>query len=66
VKDAAQILNVSVALVYSLVDRRRIPHLRLGCEQGSGAIRFDADILREWLRTQIMAGGSCSSPRGVP
>jgi excisionase family DNA binding protein len=50
VRDVAQRLNVSAACVYALVERRRIPHVRIG--SGRGVIRFRSDDVEQYLTAQ--------------
>jgi excisionase family DNA binding protein len=48
VEEVAALLRVSVKLVYSMVETRRIPHVRIG-----NRVRFDPQRLADWLK----AGG---------
>jgi excisionase family DNA binding protein len=48
VKQVAERLNVSQSCVYQLVERRQIPHHRIGL--GRGAIRFTEDDVSQFLR----------------
>lgn len=50
VKEAASRLGVSPALVYALLERRRIRHERHGL--GRGVIRIPEDALEEYRRTR--------------
>src|SRR4051812_32540778 len=54
VKDAAQILNLSPALVYGLCRRGLIEHYR--CGLGRGAIRIEKAALQAYLeRAKVMS-----------
>ena len=48
VGDVARILGVSRATVYSWVNQRKIPHLRV-----EGVLRFDVKMVRVWLREKV-------------
>ena len=52
VKTAARFLGVSASLVYAWVERKQIPHYRLG-----RAIRFKLSELEAWLRQFRVNGG---------
>jgi excisionase family DNA binding protein len=58
VSDAAEVLNVSVRQVYSLVASSRIPHIKIG-----GAIRFDPSEIAAWLRQRTIMTVVTSSGR---
>lgn len=45
VGDAAEFLRTSVAAIYKMVERRQIPHIRLGDRK----LRFDPAVLRDWV-----------------
>jgi excisionase family DNA binding protein len=44
IKQAAQMLALSVATVYRLVESRKVPYFRIG-----SAIRFSPQALQGWL-----------------
>lgn len=46
VRDAAVFLSTTVAAIYKMVERRQIPHVRLGDRK----LRFEPSILRDWVR----------------
>lgn len=50
VRDVAGMLNVSPTCVYSLIERRKLAHIRIG--RGRGTIRIRQDDLRAYLSTQ--------------
>ena len=52
VKTAARFLGVSVSLVYAWVERKRIPHYRMG-----RSIRFRIPELDEWRKQFHVNGG---------
>ena len=52
VKTASRFLGVSASLVYAWVERKQIPHYRLG-----RAIRFKLSELEAWLRQFRVNGG---------
>ena len=52
VKTAAGFLGVSPSLVYAYVERKQIPHYRLG-----RAIRFRPSELEAWFRRFHSSGG---------
>ena len=52
VKVAADFLGVSTSLVYAWVERKQIPHYRMG-----RAIRFKLSELEAWLRQFRENGG---------
>lgn len=43
--DVAELTRIPLGTLYSLVNRRRIPHIRLGPR----LVRFSADELNDWL-----------------
>jgi excisionase family DNA binding protein len=50
VAGAARILGLSTATVYSLVERRRIPFVRMPAGQGEArTVRFDPSALEAWI-----------------
>jgi excisionase family DNA binding protein len=53
VKDAAQAMNVSVDLVYDLVNRKHLGHTRIGF--GRGRISISADDIADYLRRRHCA-----------
>lgn len=53
VKTAARFLAVSPSLVYAYVERRQVPHYRLG-----RSIRFRISELDEWLKRFHLTGGT--------
>ena len=52
VKTAARFLGVSPSLVYAYVERKQIPHYRMG-----RAVRFRLSELEAWLRQFRVNGG---------
>ncbi len=52
VKTAAQSLGISASLLYAYVERKQIPHYRLG-----RAIRFRRSELEAWLGRFRVSGG---------
>jgi excisionase family DNA binding protein len=46
VREAAEYLNTTPAAIYKMVERRQIPHVRLGDRK----LRFDPAVLRDWVR----------------
>ncbi len=46
VGDAAEFLKTTSAAVYKMVERRQIPHIRLGDRK----LRSDPVVLRDWVR----------------
>lgn len=50
VREAAKLLRASPGAVYKLVEKRQIPHLRIGRK-----ILFDPVILRTWLNELAVA-----------
>ena len=46
VRDAAEFLRTTPAAIYKMVERRQIPHARLGDRK----LRFDPVVLHEWVR----------------
>jgi excisionase family DNA binding protein len=52
VKAAARFLGVSPSLVYAYVERRQVPHYRIG-----QAIRFKLSELEAWLKQFRVNGG---------
>jgi len=52
VKGAARFLGVSPSLVYAYVERKQIPHYRIG-----RCIRFSLTELGRWLRQFHVNGG---------
>ena len=51
VNDAAAILGISRRQVYRLIERRAVPHIRLG-----GCVRFERGVLEQWVRDQMLKG----------
>lgn len=49
VRDLAAFLATSAHAVYKLVERRQIPHIRLGCK-----ILFDPNAIRAWLNDHLV------------
>ena len=49
-KDAAYELGLPIGTLYSLVSRRRIPHLRLG----KRLVRFDKTQLAAWVAKHLV------------
>lgn len=47
VKEVAEFLGISAAMVYGLCTKRKIRHIRLGV--GRGTIRIPEDALKEFL-----------------
>ncbi len=45
---AQEITGLAAGTLYSLVSKRRIPHVRIGPR----LVRFNREELRNWLRTQ--------------
>ena len=58
VKQAAERLGVSPALIYALVERRRIRHERHGL--GRGVIRIPEDALEEYRQTREVGAASAA------
>lgn len=64
VKDLMKALNLKRSWVYAAVERKEIPHLRLGTH-----VRFEPEVVRAWLKSQrqgpgATAGGNVVSLRG--
>ena len=51
VAEAADILCISRRTVYRLVESQKIPHMKL-----SGCVRFEKNILEQWIRDEILQG----------
>lgn len=51
VKQTAQRLNISVALVYLLVASGTLPHVRLGASARRGVIRISESDLQSWVES---------------
>ena len=49
VREAAEHLNVSESEVYALCNKRKLPHVRIGC--GRGAIRILESDLDEFIQS---------------
>ena len=60
VKQAAERLGVSVALVYGLCERRRIRHERHGL--GRGTIRIPEDAIEEYRRSVTVGPEGAGQP----
>lgn len=45
--EAAKLLDISKNQLYTLVRNKKVPSVRIG-----GAIRFDRETLKEWIRGQ--------------
>jgi excisionase family DNA binding protein len=52
-KDVAIELNIPLPRVYELTRRGQIPAVKLGDKQ----LRFDPEVLREWLKRESEAHG---------
>lgn len=48
VKEVAELLEVSVDVVYDMVRKKKIPHFRVG----NRLIRFQADSIQRWMNEQ--------------
>ena len=44
-QEISKLLNIKIATLYSLVSRRRIPHIRLSGKM----VRFDQEQIERWL-----------------
>jgi excisionase family DNA binding protein len=58
VSDAAEVLNISVRQVYSLVASNKIPHIKIG-----GSIRFDPSEFATWVRQNMITAIISSTSR---
>jgi len=59
VRDVAEILRVSISLIYKLAEANRLPHLKIG-----GLLRFDPDELCRYVATHAVEPHSSHSTRG--
>lgn len=50
-KGAAERLAIPIATLRSLVCKKRIPHVRLGCR----FVRFDLDALDKWIEERAVS-----------
>ncbi len=57
VKEVSKLLKISKSKLYELVERREIPHYRLGEKGKRGAIRFKLDDVQEWLKERKIESG---------
>lgn len=51
-KQTAKFLDMSVSQIYAMANRGELPSVRFGPH----AVRFPADLIREWLEKRIMVG----------
>jgi excisionase family DNA binding protein len=64
-REAASLLGIRVATLYSMISRREIPHVRLGRRM----VRFDRTDLLAWVgarRVAARAGSDPLPPTGRP
>lgn len=47
IKEASEVLSVSISTLYTWVNQKRIPYLKLG-----SAIRFDLNDIHKWLENK--------------
>jgi excisionase family DNA binding protein len=66
VNEAAARLGVSKSLVYALVERRMIPHFRVGLPGRRGKILFREEDLDAYLAGLKVEGGAAQAPSGRP
>jgi excisionase family DNA binding protein len=61
VRQAAEILQVSIATVYALCAARKLRHVRIGF--GRGSIRVPEEAIREYVDQQMVAA---TGPKPAP
>lgn len=49
VGQVAALLNISKSKIYQMVERRNIPHIRLGSR-----ILFQEELLESWIRDKVV------------
>jgi excisionase family DNA binding protein len=62
VAEAAEAAGVSPSLIYLLVEKGELPHLRLGASGRRGTIRIDEADLRRFLESRRREGEKPSRP----
>jgi excisionase family DNA binding protein len=60
-REASTILGLRLPRVYELARSKRIPFVRLGIKQ----IRFDPELLQEWIKNEANLNATLGSHEGV-